>query len=261
MAVAAFTGEVKFAAPGRLPPVENYPLFHQPVDRVRAVAHHEFHDVPVAEPDAGFERVLDVRLDRVVLVQHGRHAALGPIGRALGEFPFAEHRDAGRFRQVKCQREASGTAAEYQHVVFESSGHGTPTFPGFSQIRGGTAAHRSVFDLPCGLQGPWSSRRCLHGMPATRREGPLQSIDRSNARSHPGCVAGNCHGVVQKSSKIGYVSESPEDDPVSINEKKIAAGRFSTDNAKFLSGNRNFFHHAPSIRAKQGGSLDCGRHR
>ncbi len=79
MAVAAFAGQVQaLAAQLAFLVGEDHALLDQPVDAVRAAADGEAHRLFVAQAAAGHQGVPHMGFERVVLVQHGGDAALGP---------------------------------------------------------------------------------------------------------------------------------------------------------------------------------------
>ncbi|MCY1286104.1 hypothetical protein D9M68_372120 [compost metagenome] len=121
VAVAAFAGQVVFEAAvlgrGLLFPGEGHALVDQPLDGFAAVLDGEAHGVLAAQAGAGVEGVLDVRLDGVGIVQHGGDAALGPVGRAVGQVALAQHRDAQVRGQGEGEGQAGSPAADDQDVV------------------------------------------------------------------------------------------------------------------------------------------------
>src|SRR5690606_35479707 len=98
-------------------------LVDQPLDRFAAVFYGEAYGLLPTQAAARHQRVLDVRLGGVTLVEYSRYAALRPVGRAVGQFALAEYGDAQRFGQVKCQAEARCTAADDQDVVLMVLAH------------------------------------------------------------------------------------------------------------------------------------------
>ena len=72
----------------------------QPLDALAAVLHGEAHHVLVAQARSGAQRVGDVRVDRVLVVEHGGDAALGPGRGAVAELALADHRDPRRAAQT-----------------------------------------------------------------------------------------------------------------------------------------------------------------
>ena len=90
MAVAALATEVVFVLAAFLDASESRAERDQLAHRVGAVAHDGFDRVPVAQPGAGAQRVVDVRLERVVDAPYAGDSALrvggvGLVARGLGQ--------------------------------------------------------------------------------------------------------------------------------------------------------------------------------
>lgn len=77
----------------------------------------------MAQPAAGIEGVLDMRLHSIGVVQHCSDAALGPEGRAVGQVALAQYGNAKVAGEVKCQAETGGTAADHQDIMLELLAH------------------------------------------------------------------------------------------------------------------------------------------
>lgn len=59
----------------------------------------EAYRVFMAQAAAGVQSVVDVGFDSIGIVQHGSDAALGPVGRAVGQITFAQYGNAQMTRQ------------------------------------------------------------------------------------------------------------------------------------------------------------------
>ena len=127
VAVPAFAGQVVFEAAFLVVVLlvagEGHPLFDQPLDRFAAMLHGEAHRVLAAQAATGDQGVLDVGFHGVGIVQHGGHAALGPVSRALRQFALAEDGDAQVFRKGQGQTQAGGAAADDQYIVLIMLAH------------------------------------------------------------------------------------------------------------------------------------------
>ena len=78
VAVPALAGERRARVARRWPGVERRAEAHQVADRLRRLGDELAHDVLVAQPGAGGQRVAHVVLERVARVEHAGEAALGP---------------------------------------------------------------------------------------------------------------------------------------------------------------------------------------
>ena len=63
-------------------------LIHKPVDHFSAVAHREANGWLVAQAGSCDQRVTNVGVDRVPVMEYRGHSALGPEGRAGCKIPF-----------------------------------------------------------------------------------------------------------------------------------------------------------------------------
>ncbi|MNH06334.1 hypothetical protein D3C79_656960 [compost metagenome] len=127
VAMAAFTGQVELEAAVVDALVfvtgEGHALLDQPFDGFTAVLHGEPHGVFVAQATASVERVFDMRLHGIGVVEHRGDTALGPERRAVGQVTLAEYGDAQVAREVQCQAETGGTAADHQDIMLELLAH------------------------------------------------------------------------------------------------------------------------------------------
>ncbi len=100
MAVPAFAGEVIFEAAAfaiGLFTGEGDALLDQPLDGFATMFDRETHRFFIAKPAAGDQSIGDMGLDRVGIIEHSGHSALGPVRRAVGKIALAEHSDAKAF--------------------------------------------------------------------------------------------------------------------------------------------------------------------
>src|SRR5690606_18506409 len=100
MAMPAFTCEVVLETAAftvGLVAGEGDSLLDQPLDGFAAVLDRETHGFFVAKPAPGNERIGDMGLHRIAIIEHGSHAALCPVRRAVGKIALAEHSDAQAF--------------------------------------------------------------------------------------------------------------------------------------------------------------------
>ena len=94
VAVPAFHGEVKFAELVIclvFSQVEVHSLGYEPVHGLPTSADGEVNRWLVAKPCARAQRVVDMRLHRVAIMQYSGHAALCPEGRARAQLALGEH--------------------------------------------------------------------------------------------------------------------------------------------------------------------------
>ena len=121
-AVTAFTRQV-IACSITTVTGERYPLIDQPLDGRAAMLNGEAYGVFAAQAGTGDQGVFDVGIDRVGIVQHRGHAALGPIGRTIAEIGLAQHHDIEVRGQGEGQGQAGGAAADDQYVLLEMLAH------------------------------------------------------------------------------------------------------------------------------------------
>ena len=118
VAVAALAGQVVFGpAIGVRAAGKGDPECDQPFDALGSMLDYELHDLGVAQPGPGRQRVGHVGGHRVAVVEHGRDAALGIQGRALLQGSLREHRDLGMLRQLERDAEPRCAAADHQDIV------------------------------------------------------------------------------------------------------------------------------------------------
>ena len=153
-AVAALARQVQRAA--ILVPREGHAESEQPVDRRGALRQDAAHGVGVAQPGAGDQRVLHVRLDAVVRRLRRRDAALRPGAGAIVRRALAQHGHAQMRRQRQGGGHAGQAGADDEHVC-RFRMHGPVLRPGRS---GGTARRRA------------RSRRCCAPAGEPRRRNP-----------------------------------------------------------------------------------------
>jgi len=102
--------------------VELRPEGDELVHARRALVDQHAHRVDVAEPRPGGQGVGQVQVGRVLVpAEDGRHPALGPAGRRLGELALGEDPDGEAgvcavLGEAHRSREAGDTAAEDQDV-------------------------------------------------------------------------------------------------------------------------------------------------
>ena len=153
VAVAALAGQVVFGpAIGVRAAGKGDPECDQPFDALGSMLDHELHDLGVAQPGPGRQRVGHVGGHRVAAVEHGRDPALGIQGRALLQGSLREHRDLGVLRQLERDAEPRCAAADHQDIVPVLSDH-PRTRAGDS--RGGEA-------VPHGAAGTTRPRAIMH---------------------------------------------------------------------------------------------------
>ncbi|MNE85694.1 hypothetical protein D3C80_1827240 [compost metagenome] len=85
--------------------------------------YRETHRILAAQAGAGDQGVLDVGIDRIGIVQHRCHAALGPVGRAIAEVGLAQYDDVEMRGQCQGKGQAGGAAADDQYVMLEMLAH------------------------------------------------------------------------------------------------------------------------------------------
>jgi hypothetical protein len=117
MTMAAFLAQVERVerATGNLAAVccgERHALIDKPAHRLGALLDDSLHDIAVAESYARVERIADVGVNAVLVIQHRCDAALGIERCALIEFTFAEHCNASERRCSQRKSQACGAAAD-----------------------------------------------------------------------------------------------------------------------------------------------------
>ena len=118
VAVATFHGQVKFTAVVLVAAVKYNAEFHQPFDHAGTAADDELDHILFAEAGTGRHGIGDMGLDGVILIEYRCHAALGPEGRALGQFSLAQYRHTTVGGQLQRQGQAGGPTAQDQDIVF-----------------------------------------------------------------------------------------------------------------------------------------------
>ena len=111
-AVAAFAGQVVAGLVAR----ELDALFDEPVDGPLAVLDDEAGGRGIVEVRAGDEGVADVVLDRILAVQHGGDAALGPGRGAVVQRAFADQADLAELGEADGRRLPGEAAPDYENV-------------------------------------------------------------------------------------------------------------------------------------------------
>ena len=91
-------------------------LVNQPVNGPAAVLDHEACRPWVIEQRACADRVTDVRLDRVAIVEHGRYSPLRPARRTVFQRALADQRHLAGLRQPQRGRLSSKAAANDENV-------------------------------------------------------------------------------------------------------------------------------------------------
>ena len=113
MAVAAFTGKMKFVFRGVIPQAETDAAIDQPLNRAGRVAHHELDGFSVTQSAAGIDGVVDVGAKRIVFAEYRGDSALGVAGRAFAQFGLRQDGDADTpVGQPQRQRQAGQPAAD-----------------------------------------------------------------------------------------------------------------------------------------------------
>ena len=125
MAVPAFLGEVIGSSVVRaLISVEGHAPGSEPGDGRRPPFHHLPHDVGMAQPRTGGERVLDVMVDVVIAVEHGCDAPLSPRGRARRQRSLGKQGDGKVLGKGQGRGKARGATAEDQDIEAVLRTHG-----------------------------------------------------------------------------------------------------------------------------------------
>ncbi len=117
MTMAALAPEVVFVLAAFLDPREVRAESDQFAHRFRTVAHDSLDRRPIAQAGARPQRVLDVRLERIVDAPHARDSALrvGGIGLVAGR--LGQHRNAANRRGLDREDQPGDTAADYEEVA------------------------------------------------------------------------------------------------------------------------------------------------
>ncbi len=95
---------------------EGHALVDQPGDGLATALDRETHRRFVAQTGTGHQGVRDVRFHRILVTQHGRHAALGVQAGALGERPLGQDAHRHLVRQAQGQAQARRPAADDEHL-------------------------------------------------------------------------------------------------------------------------------------------------
>ncbi len=118
--VAALLAEVVLPVVGIAAPIEVGAERDQVADAVRPFADDHLDDVAVAEPGAGDERVVDVRLEAVLGAPDRRDAALGVLARTLGQPVLRQEDDLMPCPRTAQRRDQAGdAAADDEKVAFD----------------------------------------------------------------------------------------------------------------------------------------------
>ena len=96
--------------------VELHAQLDQRLDHRRAALDHEAHDLLVAQPRAGAERVPDVILEGVLAGQHRGDPALRPVGGRVGRALLGDDPDAAGVGHPQGEEEARDAGADHQKV-------------------------------------------------------------------------------------------------------------------------------------------------
>ena len=117
MAVATLAAEVVFVLAAFLDPREMGAERDQLAHRIRTIAHDRLDRGPIAQARTRPQRVLDVRLERIIDAPHARDSALrvGGVGLVAGR--LGQHRDAADSGGLDREDHAGDAAANYQAVA------------------------------------------------------------------------------------------------------------------------------------------------
>ena len=115
VAVAAFACQVQLLGM-QLVMAELDALLDQPFDRRFAMFDHETGSLFAAQSGAGNEGILNMGLERIVIAQHCRDAALSPAAGAIEQGFFGDESDFFMFGQMQGQRHARQPAADDHYV-------------------------------------------------------------------------------------------------------------------------------------------------
>jgi hypothetical protein len=135
VAVTAFARQVI----ARFGSGERNALRDKPVDRLATMFDDETGCDRVAQTGAGGERILDVRLDRVGIIEYRSDAALSPGSRQFLDCPLGDKRNAVCVGKPQRNGLAGQTAAEHQDVErFQEVGSHVGRKYSTAQSRAGT---------------------------------------------------------------------------------------------------------------------------
>jgi len=117
MAVPAFAGQVIVcvAASGGFTG-KGHAAINQPLHGFAAMLDDKAHHLFITQARACIERVGNMRLNRVALIQHRRNAALCIQRGALGERAFGHQANTRLRRQMQRQAQSCRTATDNNHV-------------------------------------------------------------------------------------------------------------------------------------------------
>ena len=121
VAVSAFLGEVVLAAVSFLGKADA--LFDEPFDGLFTAFHGKTHSIFMAETGACVERIVDMSIDGILVVEDGGNTALGEPGGAFVQVGFAENGYLMFGCQLQCQGQACCTATDDEDVKAMMFGH------------------------------------------------------------------------------------------------------------------------------------------
>ena len=116
--MAAFASQIRLAMASDLPLVEVQTELDQFSHPRRPFHDDRAHRRFVAKPRARFERVRDMKLERIFIAGHARDAALRPGRVRISAFAFGNHRDRAVLRRLQGKRQPGDAAADDDEIVW-----------------------------------------------------------------------------------------------------------------------------------------------
>jgi hypothetical protein len=114
--MAAFTAEVETLGWRIAVTAEADTPADQRLNAPRAFFDNQVDDVGMAETGARGQSVLDVKIERVITIEHGRNTALGLIGIALHGLFFGNQRDTPDLGGVEGKQQPGNPTANDQEI-------------------------------------------------------------------------------------------------------------------------------------------------
>ena len=116
--MATLPPEIGLAMPGDFAIVKMEPEVHQLLN-ARRTFHHDRPDCRfVAQAGSCFERVLDVKLERILVARHASDPTLRPGGIGVGALALGNHRDRSMGCRLQGKSQPGNTAADDDEIVF-----------------------------------------------------------------------------------------------------------------------------------------------
>jgi hypothetical protein len=97
--------------------IERHAQLRQLLNRVRRARDDKFHRLAVVQARTRDHRVLDMLLETVPAIEHGRNAALRPCGRSAVERALGDHQHLAILRQMDSSRQPRRAGADNDDII------------------------------------------------------------------------------------------------------------------------------------------------